>query len=286
MKKLDYYKLTNAQQNIFEVEQSLLTSNNACNVLLVSVKFDKDLEYLKLEKTLNKIIEINDSFRLKLIKHNNAIKQYVDKYEYQKIDLVNIDTEKQFKQYIEYLKETAIIDIYNKLYEFKIVKYNKQTYVMYKVHHIINDAWGMTQVAEQIKQIYPIIENAELLNKLEKPTYINIIEKEEKYNNSDKYTSDKQFWDEYVKRLSVEKIFNKDISDTKATRYSTSLDKEIYLDIKKYCEENSISEYTFFLAIITIYFYKIYNVESLNIGTPWSAEKNTAGVPNQFTIFF
>lgn len=269
MEKLNYYKLTNAQQNIFEVEQTLLTANNACNVLLVSVKFDIDLDYFKLEKTLNKIIELNDSFRIKLIKRNSTIKQYVDEYKYQKIDLINIDTKKQFEQYIEHLKETAIIDIYNKLYEFKIVKYNKQTYIMYKVHHIINDAWGMTQVAEQIKQIYPIIEKDNLLNKLEKPTYIDVIEKDEKYNNSDKYKTDQQFWQEYVKKLSVEKIFNKDISDTQATRYSTILDEKIYKDVKKYCEDNSISEYTFFLAIITIYFYKIYNVESLNIGTPF-----------------
>ena len=155
------------------------------------------------------------------------------------------------------------------MFEFKIVKYNKQTYVMYKVHHIINDAWGMTQVAEQIKQIYPIIENDNLLNKLEKPTYINVIERDEKYNNSDKYKIDQQFWKEYVKKLSVEKIFNKDISDNRATRYSTTLDKTTYDDVKKYCEDNSISEYTFFLAIITIYFYKIYNVENLNIGTPF-----------------
>ncbi len=75
MEKQSYYKLTNSQQNIFEVEQPLLTSNNACNVLLVSVKFDMDLEHLKLERTLNKIIELNDSFRLKLIKYNNTIKQ-------------------------------------------------------------------------------------------------------------------------------------------------------------------------------------------------------------------
>lgn len=269
MEKLNYYKLTNAQQNIFEVEQALLTSNNACNVLLVSIKFDIDLDYLKLERTLNKIIELNDSFRLRLVKYNKTIKQYIDEYKYEKIDLINIDTEKEFNQYIDYLKESAIIDIFSKLYEFKIVKYNNKTYIMYKVHHVINDAWGMTQVAEQIKEIYPIIENDDLLNKLEKPTYIDVIEKEEKYNNSDKYKTDQQFWEEYVKKLSVEKIFNKDIADTKATRYSATLDKKTYEDVKKYCEDNTISEYTFFLAIITIYFYKIYNVKSLNIGTPF-----------------
>ena len=269
MKKLNYYRLTNAQRNIFEVEQALLSSNNACNVLLVSIKFDLDLDYFKLERTLNKIIELNDSFRLKLSKHNNNIKQYVDEYNYEKIDLINIETEKEFKQYIDYLKETATIDVFNKLYEFKIVKYNKQTYIMYKVHHIINDAWGMTQVAEQIKEIYPIIENEDLLKRAEKPTYIDVIEKEEKYNNSDRYKIDQEFWNEYVKKMSVEKIFNKDISVTKANRYSTSLDNKIYEEVKKYCVDNAISDYTFFLAIIAIYFYKIYNIESLNIGTPF-----------------
>lgn len=269
MEKLKYYKLTSSQQNILEVEKSLLTSNNACNVLLVSIKFDMDLEYLKLERTINRIIELNDSFRLKLKKQNNIIQQYIEPYQYQKIELIKIETEKEFNKYIDYLKENVTIDIFNKLYEFKIIKYNNKTYIMYKVHHIINDAWGMTQVAEQIKEIYPIINDYELQNKLEKPSYIDVIEKEKKYNNSDKYKTDMQFWNEYVKNLSVEKIFNKDISDTSAARYNTLLDDILYEDIKKYCKDNSVSEYTFFLAIISIYFYKIYGVESLNIGTPF-----------------
>ena len=263
-----YLDLTNSQENIYEVEKSLLTSNNACNILLVSIKFSKNLNFYKLEKTLNKIIELNDSFRIRFIEKDGTIMQYITDYVYEQIDLLEFNKEREFTNYINSLKEKSI-NIYNKLYDFKIVKYNKETYVIYKVHHIINDAWGMTQVAEQIKELYPIIENVEVLEKIKKQSYIEVIKNNEQYNISDKYKVDKEFWNEYVKNLSTEKIYNKDISENKAARVSVIINKDITSKIKNYCKLNKITEYTFFLAVISIYYYKIHSINNLNIGTPF-----------------
>jgi len=263
-----YLDLTNSQENIYEVEKSLLTSNNACNILLVSIKFSKNLNFYKLEKTLNKIIELNDSFRIRFIEKDGTIMQYITDYVYEQIDLLEFNKEREFTNYINALKEKSI-NIYNKLYDFKVVKYNKETYVIYKVHHIINDAWGMTQVAEQIKELYPIIENVEVLEKIKKQSYIEVIKNNEQYNISDKYKVDKEFWNEYVKNLSTEKIYNKDISENKAARVSVIINKDITSKIKNYCKLNKITEYTFFLAVISIYYYKIHSINNLNIGTPF-----------------
>ena len=47
------------------------------------------------------------------------------------------------------------------------------------------------------------------------------------------------------------------------------MDSKVYLNIKKYCQKNQISEYAFFLAIFSVYYFKIYNIQNLNIGTPF-----------------
>lgn len=268
MEKLNYYKLTNPQQNILEVEQSLLTSNNTCNILVSSVKFNMDLSSVKLEKTLNKVIELNDAFRIRLLKVNHIIKQYIKKYEYEEIEKMHFKSYYELEEFIDIYKEQKL-DIYGKLYDFKIANCNNQTYVIYKVHHIINDAWGITQVAEQIKEIYGVIDNEYEIKKLNKPSYLEVIKKDEEYRNSSKYKADNEFWSEYIKELSTEKIFNKDISDNVATRYIGKLNNDICEKISRFCQKNKITEYTFFLATISIYYFKIYNVNSVNIGTPF-----------------
>lgn len=264
----DYYKLTNAQENILEVEQSLLTYDNTCNILTVSIKFYSDLNYDKLERTLNKLIELNDSFRIRLTKNNNNIKQYIEEYTYQEIELINLKDEEKLEEYIDNYKRISI-DIFKELFEFKILKCNGITLVLYKVHHIINDAWGSTQVAEQIKEIYPIVDSSEEIKKLKKIQYLSLIKKANDYKSSTKYLSDYNFWKEYVKNLSTERIFNKDIADNDAKRKIFTLNDEIDIRIKEFCSNNRITEYTFFIAVISIYLNKIFNIKNINIGTPF-----------------
>ncbi len=264
----DYYKLTNAQENILKVEQSLLTSDNTCNVLTVSIKFHRDLDYYKLERTLNKLIELNDSFRIRLTKNNNNIKQYIEEYTYQEIELINLKDEEKLEEYIDNYKRISI-DIFKELFEFKILKCNGITLVLYKVHHIINDAWGSTQVAEQIKEIYPIVDSNEEIKKLKKMQYSSLIKKANDYKSSTRYINDYNFWLEYVKNLSTERVFNKDIADNDAKRKIFTLNDAIDIRIKEFCSNNRITEYTFFIAVISIYFNKIFNIKNINIGTPF-----------------
>lgn len=263
----NYYKLTNAQENIYEVEKSLLTYDNTCNILTVSVKFNQDLDYLRLEKTLNKLIELNDSFRIKLTKQYNNIRQYIDEYEYQKMDWLEFETKQKLNKFIDEYKKQPI-DIYKNLFEFKILKCDGETFVLYKVHHIINDAWGLTQVAEQIKEIYPIIDTEEIKS-LKKVEYLNSIKKAEEYKTSNRYNNDFAFWQEYIKNLSVERIFNKDISDMDAKRKIFVINNEVRNKIKEFCLKNKVTEYTFFVAVMSIYFQKIFNIQNLNFGTPF-----------------
>ena len=244
----NYYKLTNAQKNIFEVEQSLLTYDNTCNILTVSVKFSSNLDYDRLERTLNKLIELNDSFRIRLTKHDDTIEQYIDKYVYKKIELINIETKTKLKEFIDIYKKQPM-DIFENLFEFKILKCDGETYVLYKVHHIINDAWGITQVAEQIKEIYSIIDSEDIKN-VKKMEYLNSIQKIDDYRTTARYTSDCAFWFEYIKKLSAERIFNKDVSDNTANRKIFVISENERRNIKEFCSNNKITEYTFFIAIL------------------------------------
>ena len=66
--KKDVYELTSPQKNIWELEQ-INGSGTPINHVFSMLKLRGNLDEEILAKTLNKIVEQNDSFRLKFIKN-------------------------------------------------------------------------------------------------------------------------------------------------------------------------------------------------------------------------
>ena len=62
-----FYKLTNVQKNILELEM-VNGAGTPVNHILSLMKLKGRLDENILIKTINKIIEVNDAFRLKFIK--------------------------------------------------------------------------------------------------------------------------------------------------------------------------------------------------------------------------
>ena len=274
MLKKDVYNLTNPQKNIYQVEQ-IIDEGSPINYITTVLKLDGNLDEQILNKTLNKIIEINDSLRLKFIEKDGEIVQYIEEYLPVKIPVVKLNQD-DLTNFIEDYKKLKIT--LKNTFNFTIVLTPSCSFVFHKVHHIISDAWGMTQIAEQIKDIYTKIENNENLADLKKPSYLGLIERENKYLNSKKYDSDLEFWTDYVKNISSTKVFNNfDMFETKATRYEYVLDNDLFDKISQFCSLNSITEYSFFLGIIAIYFNKLFNQESIVIGTPFLNRQKRAG---------
>lgn len=265
MKKEDVYGLTNPQKNIWQTEQ-VNEKNSSVNHIYAVMKLEEKLDENILEQTLNDIIKFNDSFRIKIKKEDNDIKQYISDYKWVNIEK-QITTAENVKTVLDNYK-TANLSL-DKLFSFKILRTDDNTYVLYKSHHIIADAWGMTQVAEQIKQRYKNIKEKKNIDN-KNTSYISFIKREQEYENSQKYESDKKFWQEYVKDIKPEKIFNtSNRFEKKAERFEYKLDNKLWEEISKYCKDNKITEYTFFLAAIAIYYKKISNSNSIVIGTPF-----------------
>ena len=72
--KKDVYRLTNPQKNIWELEQ-INGEATPINHIMSIMKLKGNLEEKLLEKAMNKIIEENDSFRLKFIKNGQELCQ-------------------------------------------------------------------------------------------------------------------------------------------------------------------------------------------------------------------
>lgn len=264
--KKEVYELTNPQKNIWELEQingSGTPINHIMSVLKLNSKLNEDL----LVKTMNKIIEVNDSFHLKFIKDGSNLYQYVDDYRYVPIETKHFDTDDISCAIEEYQKLELSLD---KPFSFCLVFTPCSSYVLYKSHHIIADAWSMSQVAEQIKDFYEKLQRNENDDAFKKPSYLPFIDREKAYYESNKFNIDAQFWNDYVANIPSTKLFqNSDHLKKDGKRYIQPLDGGLFNSISAYCQENKITEYSFFLGILSIYFSKIYNLQKVTFGTPF-----------------
>lgn len=260
------HKLTIPQENIYLVESS--NNNTNMNNIFGVFKICKKLDIEILKVVMNKIIENNDALRIKIIENNNVPEQYVDDFKYEDIPVYILEEEDEIEvnRIIRKIADKRLEMINSKLYDIRIIQNKIATYVCVKIHHINSDAWTLGQVAEQIKEYYLKISNNEEITM--NPSYLEYIKKDEKYRLSDKYLIDKEYWNEYVKELDCENKFEI-AKDKKSRRLEKQISLEMYQEIDAFCKTNKITEYVFFLATISIYFSKIFNKESMVIGTPF-----------------
>lgn len=264
--KKEVYELTNPQKNIWELEQ-VNGSGTPINHIMSVLKFNSKLDEALLVKTINKIIEVNDSFHLKFMKAGSNLYQYVDDYKYVPIEIKHFDTDDIASAIEEY--QNLKISL-KKPFSFCLVFTPCSSYVLYKSHHIIADAWSMSQVAEQIKDFYEKLQKEENSDTFIKPSYLSFIDREKTYSESNKFNTDERFWKKYVTNIPSTKLFqNSDRLKKDGKRYIQPLDESLFSSISAYCQGNNITEYSFFLGILSIYFNKAYNLPKITFGTPF-----------------
>ncbi len=269
--KKEYYELTNPQKNIWMVEL-VNDGSNINNIAGVFYIKNDEFKYDIHNEVLNELIKNNEALRLNIIKKGEEPLQYIREFKKQNIEVLDMSllSEKDFNTYIknEMLKPINILG--EKLYEFKIIKLpNMKTCIYYKFHHIISDAWGLIQVATQYSKIYEKLYN-NIENDLEVPSYIEYINSEKQYMESDKYKKDEEFWNEYLKDIN-EPVALKNVSkkiNKESKRYIVKLDKELNEKINMYCKNNKVSPYVLFLTALSTYIYRIKDINDFIIGTP------------------
>jgi len=264
------YNLTFPENNIYMIEK--FNDGTAINTIAGSLKIESKFDEKICNEIINKLIEFNDSLRIKIYEENNAAYQIVDDYVYEDIKYIDMSKKnnKEIQEYFELGVNIPLEFIGNKLYEFTIIKQGNNTgYIFMKMHHIISDAWSLGQAINQFIKLY----NSHLDNVYEGksiPSYLEFVEAEKEYISSEKYTKDEEFWKQYLNDIQP-LVYLKNATSklsTKANRYSITLDKEINDKIIEYTKVNKVSPYTLFLGALTTYIYRIKEKNDFLIGTP------------------
>lgn len=256
------YAITYPQKSIILTEQFFNDPHISTISGYVIIKDSVNFELL--EKAIITFIKNNDATQIRFTNIGGEIKQYFESEELIEIEKLQINAMNELEDILNN-HTFSLFDsklYYAVMYE---TKDKKQGYA-FCVHHSITDAWSETILITQINQIYDKLLNNESIDDMPKTSYLDIINSEESYLFSDKFVKDKTYWEQNFNEVcelsEIRTAKNK--FDTIANRLAIDIPQK-YFD---YCSENKLSPFSLFLSAIFIYFSRIYNNQTMVIGTP------------------
>ncbi|MEN6316858.1 MAG: amino acid adenylation domain-containing protein [Clostridiaceae bacterium] len=156
------------------------------------------------------------------------------------------------------------------------------------IHHLISDAWSVSQLGNQIISVYSKLKDEEMTAAISNPSFIDYITNEQEYLDSDRCRKDKEYWHnkfELFHGITKIKNYNPESICIKAKRKTMLLPKKLTTKIYDYCTENKTSVFSIFTAALSMYINRITSKENITFGTTTlnrlnSKEKATTGMFN------
>ena len=294
------FDLTNPQKAIWLTEQFYqgTNGNNVCGALFSNEKIDFEL----LKEAINIFVKTNDSFRIKLFIEKNIVKQFISDYEHFDIETILVNSEEDLSNLKKNIASKPFNLLNSLLFNFTLFNFpDGHGGFIINSHHIISDSWTNSLVSDRIIKIYTNLLNANEEQDISTFSYIDYINSEEEYKNSNKFIKDKEYWENRFSTIpEIANIPSSYINEPlekkslEAIRVLRTIEPILLNKINNYCKESRVSLYNFFMAIYSIYISRVSNLDDFTIGTPVLnrtnfKEKNTCGMfintlPFRFTL--
>ena len=274
-----FFELTNPQKSIWYTEG--FYKGTPIENITGTVLIDGKVNFKLLEQAINIFVQKNDSFRLKFIVKDNKIVQYLDKYAKFPVEIIPVNSDDDLKVKEKEIAESVFDTMDSLLFNFKIVKLkNEHGGFIINMHHLISDAWSAALGATGIIEIYTRLLKNEIIEDIEYPSYIEYITSEQEYMRSDKFEKDKKFWNDLFEVVpevaTIPSVLNSKEKklDSASNRKQFTISKDIIEKINKFCKENKVSAFNFFMGIFAVYIGRVSNLDEFAIGSPILNRKN------------
>lgn len=258
------YNLTNQQKALYNIDK--VYKNSKINNISFWLEINHVINFELLTKAINVIVEKNDNFRFQFVEENGEIYQYAREYTYQNFEILDVANSKELEQKI---KEYTFDLENDNLCVFTLFRYpDGKGGIVASAHHQLGDAWTMGIFINEVLDIYHKLLINEDVSDLTYPSYLEYVNTQNEYIQSEKYIKDKEYWEEVFSN-NIEKLsFKEESFDINAIREEYEINEEILKDIRSFCSENKISEYVFFLSVFCIYLGKLKGLNNFVIGNP------------------
>ena len=264
------YLLTNPQKSIWLTEK--VYSGTSINNISGYTYIDEDVEFDVLKKAINEVIKSNDAMRINIEEDKDSCTQYFVEYTPFDIDIFKLSLIQDIEKKSLELAQIPFEIKNNLLFKFNLFRLpNNHGGFFLSAHHLIGDSWSLGLIVKDILRIYSELKNNAYVQK-NSPSYINYINNEKEYINSDKYIKDKAYWDEVFKTVpeiaSIPSVKGNNTHTYESTREKFIIPDNELNKIKEFCSKHKVSVYNFFMAIYSLYLGRVSNLDDFVIGTP------------------
>ncbi len=241
---MSIFPLCDEQKYIFDMNEAIKSIPMKISFV---IEFSKSFSPDELYLAIDKCIRSADVFSASCVVNND--RPYMEFLPYQKPDIqtFNFATESEYRAFSDKVSATKINNRDKLYYVFVFSIAGSCHHIRFCFNHLIFDGISAVLLLENIQRV--------LLDKNEDITwhpYAAYLEKIERYNRSEKYLSDKEFWEGRFLEISKSEYLFRDVIDTdealiRELKFQTS--KIFKRNLFEYCSQNNISPH---LLIVTV----------------------------------
>lgn len=271
----DVYELTNPQKSIWYTEQFF--KGSSVNTICGTVFINEPINISFLKDSICHVIKNNTCFSLNFTMNNNEPKQFFCDLDFDSMDFLKIISFDSMNDLISYRNQIIKNELSvenNNLFGFYIFQVaNGSSGFFLNIHHLLADSWTLGLICNEIIKTYQNFKNKKALENCTS-SYLDYINSEQMYLNSEKYIKDKNFWNSLFQKapdiatLPGTSNTKNSLESCSANRKSYAISNNLVASIKSFCTKNKISVFNFFMAVYGIYVGKACNLDDFIIGTP------------------
>lgn len=280
---MEYYHLTTPQKNIFNLQKYYADTaiSNLCGAIIFKEKRKSE----NLQQAIFQFIKSQSGIRLRFCQGEEP-KQYVSEEIECDFPVLEFSFMEELDDYAEKFAKEPLELMEQKMYRFAVFHLKDRSGILVLLSHLVADAWTFGLMAKRLDEASREIAKGEDIS-LEQADYIQYIQAEKQYFDSERYQKDEAYWEErYAERpeKSEVKLHSMPLVSIEAKRITKMLPLVLEQNINSFCKENSVTPAVLFETAIIIYLSKI-NQENrtVTIGIPVlnrsnAKEKNIAGM--------
>ncbi|MFT7901178.1 MULTISPECIES: amino acid adenylation domain-containing protein [Flavobacteriaceae] len=267
-------KLTLPQQDVYF--EQLLYINDPIYNIGAKIVIDGPVKYEILNRAYKGLINQHDAFRTKIFTNEDQV--FFEIQEGFEEDLKFLDFSSKMnanEEAINYMNNSFAVSFdFTKnelLHEFVLIKVSDTFYYLFsKYHHIITDGWGTSLMFQRLVKNYnELLDRNQLLSSYPY-SYINFVNDDRLYENSEDFKKDESYWIDRFKTLPkrfLEKNkTNKKLNESKRKEFY--IKREIYTELEKIAVSNNCSIFHLILGVFYLYFSRKHEINDFAIGLP------------------
>ncbi len=272
--KEQLFGLTHAQKRIWYGEKLYpeLRDEIICLIIAFTVEICPDL----LAEAVNALIRNNPDMRLRMHSQDGECMQYYSEYHgYQAevLEFAGVEADRQAEQYFSDLYDQKFALYHCDLFHFSVLKINNSVRFFIKIHHLISDNCTIALIMDKVLGYYRTLKAGQkVLEPIgEQGRYRQYYQWEQEYLVSDKYSQNKEYWNNKFKtvpdELSIEPFKTLNRQDYSSAKSKFVMPVEFVDNIKRFCGKYDTTVYRVILAALYIYIYKASSREDIIIST-------------------